>query len=200
MYLKRLQFAFRFAPSKGFREQAHSLVGLSVRDLGAQLGDSVASDSLTYPCSCKLFNVVHFFQTSMFFLIVPSPLERDIHELKTLQVDGQLNKYGIFKLNFKTGFSTLQISIRKQSTSSQTTTNLLLLFRGHSNALNFLIILQFSIQGGNRFEKETFNTQRQQLPSIQGTAGTSHQPQRRRQRRSFGSATYRNLVNSKVAF
>lgn len=30
----------------------------------------------THPCSCKLFKVVHFFQTSMFFLIVPSPLER----------------------------------------------------------------------------------------------------------------------------
>lgn len=34
------------------------------------------SKQFTYPWSCKLFKVVHFFQTSMFFLIVPSPLKR----------------------------------------------------------------------------------------------------------------------------
>lgn len=34
------------------------------------------SNQFTYPWSCKLFKVVHFFQTSMFFLIVPSPLKR----------------------------------------------------------------------------------------------------------------------------
>lgn len=71
--------AMTASSSTGFKEQ----VEYTILPPSASCSAPRVAIRSCRPWSCKLFKVVHFFQTSMFFLIVPSPLQGTSHKIRS---------------------------------------------------------------------------------------------------------------------